>query len=101
MKAFSGCVEICELLIGAGANVNCQDYSFGDCYTPLHKSLCKFLETNSKDSKHSNSHRQDLLRVCICLLQYKAETTIKNGDGITISEILLNLHTSQLVGNLG
>jgi ankyrin repeat protein len=70
MKAFAGRLEVVNLLIQAGANLNYQDSSFGDMNTAAHKAIL---------NKHV-----DIFDV---LVKHSVDLSIRNKDGLTAVEL--------------
>jgi ankyrin repeat protein len=76
--AFSGCLESCKLLLASGADVNAQDYSFGDLNTPIQKAILQ-----------GHNHIVDLL-----LQHNNIDLSLENSMGLSAVMMLKNMSKS-------
>ena len=67
-----------------------QDYSFGDCNTPCHKSVEGFVHTLRRaaysGSGSSGSGRH--LEICLLLIERRADMSVVNAEDETVADMI-------------
>jgi hypothetical protein len=83
-------MESCRLLLQYEGDVNMQDYSFGDCNTPCHKSIEGFVHTLRRaaysGSGSSGSGRH--LEICLLLIDRRADMSVVNAEDETVADMI-------------
>lgn len=86
LEAFNGHYDSCGLLIDNGADLNCQDSSFGDFNTPLQKSLYQLIV------KIEEGETQEIInnykKTVSLLLSKGVDVNIKNSSNHTSNNFL-------------
>ena len=68
-----------------------QDYSFGDCNTPCHKSIERFVHTfrraaYSGSGSYGSGSRN--LEICLLLMDRRADMSVVNAEDETVAEMI-------------
>ena len=66
-----------------------QDYSFGDCNTPCHKSIEGFVHTLRRAAYSGSGSSGRHLEICLLLMDRKADTSIVNAEGETLADMIV------------
>ena len=78
------------MLLQYEGDVNMQDYSFGDCNTPCHKSIEGFVHTlrRAAYSGSCSSGSCMHLEICLLLIDRRADMSVVNAEDETAADMI-------------
>jgi hypothetical protein len=88
--SFSSSLESCRLLLQYKGDVNMQDYSFGDCNSPCHKSIEGFVHRlrSAGYSGSGCSGNSRHLEICLLLMDRQADMSVVNAADETVADTM-------------